>query len=481
MNLCHSCSGTKFADDSTFMPTYSSQSTVTSTTATAGDASLVANFVDSKSLITAASVSLVSSTSSCSRCKNSEIESGETCEDIDYSNGDGCSSSCILEIDHAWNCDSSTPFTCTYCGDGLTLNAEECDPGGTGTITGCASCVVSNLYQCSGSPSTCTYTCGTGGYQPTKGEACDDNNNAINDGCTNCVIDAGYTCTGTAGSASSCAQTCGDGDVDLGEACDDHNTANNDGCNSNCAVENMFDCSTLYPNGTSNCISTCGNSIFQSGKSEGCDDGNTSPGDGCSSTCTIETADYGCNNTAGAKSICFKLCSDGTYNSSRGEDCDDQNEVNNDGCSSICKIETGYFCDHNAPGTKDTCYKICGDGKINYNTTGEDCDDGNPNNNDGCSSSCKVETGYECTNSSLGHPSYNTSICIKKCGNGVYSQPDGEECDDQNYNDNDGCNSTCKIETGYICDHGPGQPPAGKDTCYKSCGDAKYNYQVTNE
>ena len=262
-------------------------------------------------------MTLTSSTSSCSRCSNTVIESDETCEDSDYLNGDGCSSSCILETDHAWNCNSTSPWTCTYCGDGLTLNTEECDPGGSGTITGCVSCVLSDLYQCTGS--TCTYTCGTGGYQPAYNENCDDNNVNINDGCTNCVIDSGYTCTNTIGATSSCAQTCGNGAVEATEACDDHNTANGDGCNSNCVVENMFDCTTLFPNGTSNCISTCGNSQYQPAKTEGCDDGNTTPNDGCSSTCTIETANYGCNNTAGAKSVCYKLCSDGTYNSSRGE------------------------------------------------------------------------------------------------------------------------------------------------------------------
>jgi cysteine-rich repeat protein len=54
-----------------------------------------------------------------------------------------------------------------------------------------------------------------------------------------------------------------------------------------------------------------------------------------------------------------------------GEECDDGNLVDGDGCDSDCTI-TG-----------------CGNG---IPTTGEACDDGNAANNDGCSSTCTVES-----------------------------------------------------------------------------------------
>jgi len=41
------------------------------------------------------------------------------------------------------------------------------------------------------------------------------------------------------------------------------------------------------------------------------------------------------------------------------------------------------------------CYPICGDGKIIANK--EACDDGNINDNDGCSSTCTVEPNYNCS------------------------------------------------------------------------------------
>jgi cysteine-rich repeat protein len=56
-----------------------------------------------------------------------------------------------------------------------------------------------------------------------------------------------------------------------------------------------------------------------------------------------------------------------------GEQCDDGNLVNTDGCSFLCEEE------------------ICGDGVLNNLFTGEECDDGNHASGDGCSSTCELE------------------------------------------------------------------------------------------
>lgn len=78
--------------------------------------------------------------------------------------------------------------------------------------------------------------------------------------------------------------------------------------------------------------------------SESCDDGNPFSGDGCSSTCQVETG-YTCS---GSPSICLKnpisLCGNGAINYNLGEACDDGNLRNGDGCSSSCTVETGYKC-----------------------------------------------------------------------------------------------------------------------------------------
>jgi cysteine-rich repeat protein len=56
---------------------------------------------------------------------------------------------------------------------------------------------------------------------------------------------------------------------------------------------------------------------------EECDDGNAIDGDGCSSTCAIE------------------FCGDGVVNDSGAEECDDGNTVSGDGCAANCTFEGG--------------------------------------------------------------------------------------------------------------------------------------------
>lgn len=65
---------------------------------------------------------------------------------------------------------------------------------------------------------------------------------------------------------------CGDAVLDEGEGCDDGNTLSGDGCSDLCAVE------AAAPR--------CGNGIREVG--EACDDGNTTAGDGCSPICGTE-------------------------------------------------------------------------------------------------------------------------------------------------------------------------------------------------
>ncbi len=139
------------------------------------------------------------------------------------------------------------------------------------------------------------------------------------------------------------AATCGNGTMEGGEQCDDGNSTPGDGCSATCQTEQP-------PPG-------CGNGTLDAG--EQCDDGNNAPGDGCSSVCTKEAPPPGCGN--------------GTLDP--GEACDDGNTLNGDGCSSMCKTEQA------PPG--------CGNGQIDQ---GEECDDGNTASGDGCSSVCKKET-----------------------------------------------------------------------------------------
>lgn len=70
---------------------------------------------------------------------------------------------------------------------------------------------------------------------------------------------------------------------------------------------------------------------------------------------------------------------------------------------------------------------------------GEQCDDGNTRDGDGCDATCEVEAGWSCY----------YGPCVRPCGNGV---PEfAEACDDGNIQDGDGCSADCEVEGGYIC------------------------------
>ena len=93
-----------------------------------------------------------------------------------------------------------------------------------------------------------------------------------------------------------------------------------------------------------------------------------------------------------------------------GEECDDGGIIAGNGCSATCLIEAGYECS----GIPSVCNLLCSNGEIN---TGEDCDDNNTNNGDGCDSTCKVETGFTC----VGVPSSCISSIVYTCGDGQIS------------------------------------------------------------
>lgn len=200
-------------------------------------------------------------------CGNGVIDIGETCDDSNRLNGDGCSSTCQTE---------TTPAG--VCGNGITESGEQCDDGNTVDADGCSSaCTLENPAAC-------------GNGVTDSGEQCDDGNTLSGDGCSQyCQIEA----------------VCGNGELEAGEQCDDGNTQNGDGCDTTCQNEVPAVCgnSTLEvgeecddgntENGdgcSAQCISevprACGNGILEIG--ETCDDGNTINGDGCSASCFTE-------------------------------------------------------------------------------------------------------------------------------------------------------------------------------------------------
>jgi fibro-slime domain-containing protein len=222
--------------------------------------------------------------------------------------------------------------------------------------------------------------------------------------------------------------SCGDGIIERNEGCDDGNTTSGDGCSRICQVEANWIC----PKEGEPCqnLAKCGNGILTS--DEVCDDGNTASSDGCSGDCKTIEKGYQCRVPG---KPCTPKCGDGIVSGS--ETCDDGNTTSGDGCSATCHLEVGWKC----TGTPTKCAKTtCGDGK---QEGAETCDDGNTMPFDGCSEDCQIEP--KCTAG---------SGCSSQCGDGIVL---GEECDDGNAVSGDGCSKDCKKEPGWTCS----QPPIG--------------------
>jgi cysteine-rich repeat protein len=130
--------------------------------------------------------------------------------------------------------------------------------------------------------------------------------------------------------------------------------------------------------------SACGNGKIQPSKGEVCDDGNNVSGDGCSADCRS-----------------LEICGNGTVDAAAGEQCDTSGQTAT--CNADCTVA------------------FCGDGKVN-SSRGESCDTAGPS------------------------PTCNVFCQVPRCGNGVVETP-SEQCDDGNAVNNDGCTNQCQ----YSC------------------------------
>lgn len=146
------------------------------------------------------------------------------------------------------------------------------------------------------------------------------------------------------------------------------------------------------------------------------------------------------------------LCGDGVVNP--GEICDDGNNDNNDGCSSTCEPEPGYICDGASP---TVCLLTCGNSVLD---AGEACDDGNTTNGDGCSDNCEVDNGYTCVNAPM--PSVCTfgGSCGGGGGGGAELVTEGDmESGAGNWNDGGGSGADIDVDSTW---DGPGGNDAAR-------------------
>ena len=62
-------------------------------------------------------------------------------------------------------------------------------------------------------------------------------------------------------------------------------------------------------------------------------------------------------------------------------------------CNNDCTANVdGWSCSGGDSSTASTCSEVCGDAVL---TASEECDDDNTDSDDGCDSFCVIETGFE--------------------------------------------------------------------------------------
>ena len=127
-------------------------------------------------------------------------------------------------------------------------------------------------------------------------------------------------------------------------------------------------------------------------------------------------------------------CGDG-YDDANFEECDDGNDVEDDGCSTQCQLPR------------------CGDGIVQAGT--EECDDGNWDDYDECTNECKVarcgdgiiqDRVEACDDGQLGIPDDDCpDTCDRAtCGDG-YTSRGFEECDPQDPRYASACSEDCHL------------------------------------
>ena len=209
---------------------------------------------------------------------------------------------------------------------------------------------------------------------------------------------------------------------------------------------------------------------------DACGDGIVDPGEQCDLTSLggvtcAALGYYGDDGVLGCKpscefelSGCGSVCGDGAVDSAFAEECDGTN-LNGTTCTSLGAVGGVLRCTATCRYDLSDCTSVCGNGRVEDE---EACDDGGTQPGDGCSSSCALEAGFDCTLT-------NPTVCTSVCGDGLLVGT--EVCDgdllgartcltEGFYSGELSCDDACQLNTQACTDRcGDGVRQAAHEDC----------------
>ncbi|CAD8085623.1 unnamed protein product [Paramecium sonneborni] len=417
----------------------------------------------------------------------------EECDDGNTISGDGCSSSCQYQCQSISICTTCVSNRCELCasgyllttnkicvpicGDAILVTGEQCDDGLTLPYKGCQNCKA----RCQRSCLTCSTTglgcntCKTGytridylcysicGDQiVTEDEQCDDGNLILGDGChfcqyscqdecLNCIKGICYDCLdGYKLIQSKCYPICGNGIIQKNEQCEIQNQ-----------LQTQINCKSCKLSCDMNCV-LCLYGICQQ-----CIDGYELSLNQLQCYKSLQNTNFALENCLiQIRNSCYK-CQDYAYYDQVEQKCKSkestmsfcqyylkiQPEIYCNQCFEYCSLcnnntcvdcQTGYYLDEN-----QQCNSFCGDGILSHD---EQCEINDQN----CLSCmleapqlCELQFQNLCFQCEYGYYyNYYSNLCESKCGDGIITHD--EDCEDNNYQDFDGCYQ-CKYSCSQQC------------------------------